>query len=122
MMIQNSRLIHKYHSRQVMLTKHNDNNNKGTYVRATVLGAFLFCAVFFISTMFSFFFDQDVHAASSQPQMYSYVEVESGDTLWSIASQYADQGQDIREYIHQIKGINHLKNSHLQVGQKLLLP
>ncbi len=55
MMIQNSRLIHNYHSRQVMLTKHNDNN-KGTYVHAAVLGALLFCAVFFISTMFSFFF------------------------------------------------------------------
>lgn len=122
MMIQNSQLIHNCNSRQVMLKKHNDDKNKRTYVSAVILGALLFCAVLFISTIFSFFFDQDVHAASSQPQVHAYVEVESGDTLWSIASQNADQGQDIREYVHQIKGINDLKNSNLQLGQKLLLP
>lgn len=118
-MIQNSQLVHNF--RQVMLEKHNDSN-KRTYVRVPILVALLLCTVFFISTIFSLFFDQDVHAASSQPQVHTYVEVESGDTLWSIASQYADQGQDIREYVHKIKGINDLKNSNLQVGQKLLLP
>lgn len=60
MMIQNSRLIHNYHSRQVMLTKHNDNN-KGTYVHAAVLGALLFfvqcslslrCSASFLTKMF----------------------------------------------------------------------
>lgn len=46
----------------------------------------------------------------SAPQMsepatieYETVRVESGDTLWSICSEYCPDGMDIREYIYKVE-------------------
>jgi LysM repeat protein len=47
--------------------------------------------------------------------------VQSGDTLWSVAQRIAPDN-DPRAVIAQIRRINHLKGSGLQVGQQLLLP
>lgn len=120
-MIQNTQLIHHFNSRHDMQMNHN-NKHKKTYARAMVLGALLFCTVIFAALLATLIFDQDVHAASSQVQVHAYVEVQSGDTLWGIASQHANDGQDLREYVHRLKAMNGLTNSNLQLGQKLLLP
>ncbi|WP_461480211.1 LysM peptidoglycan-binding domain-containing protein [Paenibacillus sp. PvR052] len=87
-----------------------------------VLGALLLFTVFFAAVLATLIFDQDAHAATSQVLVHTYVEVQSGDTLWGIASQHAGDGQDVREYVHQLKAINGLKNVNIQLGQKLLLP
>jgi len=50
------------------------------------------------------------------------VVVYSGDTLWSIAKQYAPKGTDVRMYISQIEKLNGLKTVQLQEGQTLRLP
>ena len=34
--------------------------------------------------------------------------VQSGDTLWSIATTYKEPGQDIREYIYDIQVLNNI--------------
>lgn len=47
--------------------------------------------------------------------------VQSGQTLWSVAQRIAPKS-DPREVIAQIRRINHLSGSSLQVGQQLLLP
>lgn len=55
------------------------------------------------------------------------IYVEDGETLWSIAkyqmnnNKYYD-GKDIRYIIEDIKDKNNLKNSDLQIGQKLEIP
>ena len=48
--------------------------------------------------------------------------VESGDTLWSIASLYASPGSDIRATIHDISTLSGLESSLIHPGQKLLIP
>ena len=48
--------------------------------------------------------------------------VESGDTLWSIASLYAPAGSDIRATIHGIRTLSELESSLIHPGQKLLIP
>ncbi|WP_135551083.1 LysM peptidoglycan-binding domain-containing protein [Paenibacillus cymbidii] len=48
--------------------------------------------------------------------------VTSGDTLWTIASDFAPSGTDVRLYIHKLQKRNHLNSSQLQVGQVLVLP
>lgn len=48
--------------------------------------------------------------------------VESGDTLWSIASLYAPPGSDIRATIHDISTLSGLESSLIYPGQKLLIP
>lgn len=51
------------------------------------------------------------------------VEVQQGDTLWTIAASHADRDQDIRAYIQEICRLNHLRSGgNLTAGQKLRIP
>lgn len=45
--------------------------------------------------------------------------VRGGDTLWDIATEYAPEGADIREYIYNLKKQNGLKNSNICPGMVL---
>ena len=51
----------------------------------------------------------------------SSVVVESGDTLWSIATSVAD-GEDIRVVVDRIQALNGLEGAELAPGQVLQLP
>jgi nucleoid-associated protein YgaU len=51
----------------------------------------------------------------------SSVVVESGDTLWSIASSVAGSG-DVRATVHQIRELNGLTSADIAPGQVLELP
>ncbi|MCH3955003.1 MAG: LysM peptidoglycan-binding domain-containing protein [Eubacterium sp.] len=54
---------------------------------------------------------------------YQTIEVQHGDTLWSIASSHAQNNQDIRTCVNQILNINHMKSAgDLKAGQKLRVP
>ena len=56
-------------------------------------------------------------------EMYETIIIEKDDTLWDIAAQKVDSSVDIRQYIHQIKKINHINDSgYLSPGQTLKLP
>lgn len=48
--------------------------------------------------------------------------VASGDTLWEIASDYVDDGDDVREVVSAIKERSGITSSSLQVGQVLQVP
>lgn len=50
---------------------------------------------------------------------YQKVTVASGDTLWHIASRFAEPGDDIHEVIFNICQWNDLKSKTLQPGQVL---
>jgi nucleoid-associated protein YgaU len=51
----------------------------------------------------------------------STVTVESGDTLWSVASSVAGD-RDVRQVVDEIQRLNHLDGVDLQAGQVLQLP
>jgi nucleoid-associated protein YgaU len=51
----------------------------------------------------------------------SSVVVQSGDTLWSIASSL-DRGGDVRTLVDEIQELNGLRDADLMPGQILLLP
>lgn len=58
---------------------------------------------------------------------YKEVSVCSGDTLWSIAKYEKNnngyfENKDIRDIIAEIKNVNDLKDSSLNVGDKLNIP
>jgi LysM repeat protein len=50
------------------------------------------------------------------------VDVIKGDTLWSIANEYAPAKVSVSSYVRKIMKLNGLKNSAIQEGQLLLLP
>lgn len=54
----------------------------------------------------------------------NYTEAEytirAGDTLWSIAEENANECQDLREYVYQLKQANNI-DSTLEVGQNIII-
>ena len=65
-------------------------------------------------------------AATTTPTESAFTEytVQSGDNLYSIATQYAPAGTDVTSYVRAIIAQNGLSGTDaiLNVGQKLLLP
>lgn len=60
------------------------------------------------------------HDAGTPPAV-RYVQVTTGDTLYSIAGDYAEPGQ-IREMVQQIEDLNSLSGATIHPGQRLAVP
>lgn len=70
-----------------------------------------------------------IHSTSLSYKDIEYREmyVSRGDTLWAIAKSEQEnneyyKGKDIREIIFDIKKINNLSSSDLNINQKILIP
>lgn len=65
------------------------------------------------------------HGISGTENNYTYyrsIEIQPGDTLWSIAETYLpDNCSSIPEYIRMIKDINCLESDKIQSGQHLII-
>lgn len=66
----------------------------------------------------------DAHGNSQEePVDYRYyksIQVNSGDTLWSIAGEYMDEdSESITEYVELLKDINRLDSSEIHEGRYL---
>ena len=55
------------------------------------------------------------------PEPTRIVQVGSGDTLWGISSELADDG-DVRSMMERIERLNALDGPTLQAGQRLVVP
>lgn len=54
---------------------------------------------------------------------YQPLRIQSGDTLWKIASQYAPEHKDIREVVYEIQSYNHLVDAGaLRPGMVIHIP
>lgn len=54
---------------------------------------------------------------------YTSIQIEQGDTLWSIASDYMSPEYDsIQEYIAEVKELNQLGPDDIHSGQYLTIP
>lgn len=85
---------------------------------------FLFVAtitILLIFGMVSFWGNGTTEAASMNT--YVQVEVSADDTLWSIASAYADDSKDVRSFINEIREINDIDaDESIYVGELLFIP
>ena len=60
--------------------------------------------------------------ASNEMNTYKYytsIEVQKGDTLWTIAEQYADDDADYASYIEEVKEMNQLTSDTIHAGEYL---
>lgn len=55
---------------------------------------------------------------------YANIQIQKGDTLWEIADEYMDDGhyESRQEYILEVMRMNHMTDSHLTAGEKLIVP
>ncbi|WNR42278.1 LysM peptidoglycan-binding domain-containing protein [Paenibacillus roseipurpureus] len=59
---------------------------------------------------------------SSKASSVEKIVIQSGDTLWEVASSHKKDGESVRSYIEKLKSVNHLSSSALKEGQVLVLP
>lgn len=102
-----------YRRRQVMYQK---------IVLTIVTTCIIICGVLLGSSMIS----AGRSKASEQPENFKYytsIQIENGDTLWSIANEYiSDEYESIQEYIDEVKCINQLGPDDIHAGQYLTVP
>ncbi|MFC5999003.1 LysM peptidoglycan-binding domain-containing protein [Quadrisphaera sp. GCM10027208] len=65
---------------------------------------------------------QALAGPDAAPPPMDTVVVLPGDTLWGIASGVAAPGEDVRDVIVEIRTLNGLSTSAVNVGQELLVP
>ena len=92
--------------------------NKRKFARSMgiTLGLLILLIILFMKTSFS-------HTEIS----YKKIEIVSGDNLWGIAKEEKQnnsyfEDKELRDIMDEIKFINHLSNSSLNIGDQLLIP
>lgn len=48
--------------------------------------------------------------------------VERGDSLWGLVSEHYSDDCNIRKIISKVKKINNIEGSHLQIGERIIIP
>jgi len=81
---------------------------------------FMFLTVLLISII-AFTSILTLNAYSKDMPQFDYVSVKQGDTLWSIAEDYA-VSKDIRQVIYDISKINNIHNSPIHIGDIIKIP
>lgn len=100
---------------QVMTRKRYRVKNKVRFAAFIVISLLLLCAIANTALGFN-------DAAALTEQTYFQVQVEPGDTLWSIADEYMPDDMDPREAVHLIIDANDIDGSQIYVGQELDVP
>jgi hypothetical protein len=64
---------------------------------------------------------------SEHPMDYKYyanIEIQDGDTLWTIADTYMDSTHYLRrnDYMNEVMNLNHMTSDRLIAGQKIIVP
>ena len=62
------------------------------------------------------------NAEGTTRHSYETITIQYGDTLWSIAEEYAPENEDIRDYIYEICDKNGIKAGEIMQGQDILIP
>ncbi|WEK55814.1 MAG: LysM peptidoglycan-binding domain-containing protein [Candidatus Cohnella colombiensis] len=84
------------------------------------------CMMFAFLILFSGFTLVRTYASSSEVIPASIdevvISVDSGDTLWGLASIYKKSSMDTREAVHTLMKRNGLTSSQLSSGQSIIVP
>lgn len=102
-----------------MTTKSLDPRRKPSILSIIILSTFLLIIVLLIRQAYS---SCVAEADVSVPRRYISIQVEEGDTLWSIAIAHKSQATDISHYIQEIQALNDMTNEDLIASQYLVIP
>ena len=82
---------------------------------------FIIISLLIIIGSITMFFRPIYVAGSTEPE-FDTIKVKHGDTLWSIASIYADENTDMRMFIYDISKLNGITGNEIIPGQELKIP
>lgn len=88
--------------------------------------AVLFCSIIAVVMICSIMFgtiNTQAAPAETTNKYYTSIQIESGDTLWAIASEYiSDEYADMNEYMEEVCAINHISEDEIHAGQYIVVP
>ena len=91
--------------------------------RIAFLSVVLICALLLIGISIKSVSNSSDTTSGIGEKFYTSIEVSKGDTLWSIADDYAVRGYaDKRAYVDEISKLNHLKSETIHAGEHLVIP
>ena len=64
----------------------------------------------------------DVEASTIKEKQFTSIQVQPGDTLWSLAEEYGEPYKDYSVFIDEVKSINQLHGDHITAGGYLFIP
>lgn len=82
---------------------------------------FVAAAIILITVSANFILGLSTASSLTVPQ-YTEVTVDPGDTLWSIASEYIGDSQDVRKSVYEISSLNDISASELYPGMTIMVP
>ena len=95
--------------------KRNNNRKKLIGICLLFILVFAFCTLCFGGVSAS-------AGEEARTAYYKTVTVEPGDSLWSLARDYAPAYSDLQEYVEQLKSINRIRQGDLiRSGQQLII-
>lgn len=87
-------------------------NKKRFTTTITTLAMIIFLIIILINT---------VTNKPKYTEKYKTIYISEHETLWSIAEEYKKPGQDIREYIYEIRKLNNMESAAIYEGQELTI-
>lgn len=87
-----------------------------------ILAAFICTAVFLVRSCV-IVANAGTEDTTSDYKYYTSIEIQHGDSLWSIAETYvSDEYDSIQDYIDEIKEINHIDGDTITQGSYICIP
>ena len=85
---------------------------------------FSFCLLAALSISLGVSVKAEGHADPDVSYKYfKSIQVEAGDTLWSIAQEYcSEEYPSLNNYMKELVSMNHLDNEYIQAGQFITVP
>lgn len=102
--------------------RRNRREEKRTVIFVCVL---TLCLVFLLGLTFGSILSKAKETTRTNGQKhYANIEIQPGDTLWSLADEYLDENYESKEaYIEEVLKINSLTSQdHIVSGQYLVMP
>ena len=85
---------------------------------------FLLLATMFIITLGSVVFGSTFSSAKNDEEVetfYTSIEIEKGESLWSIAKEYKPEDSSTQDYIYELMDLNNLTSDRIHEGQHLVV-
>lgn len=95
-------------------------NHRGIFA-VTVIAILIFLLGFFLGK--NNMNEVEARDYRQSQKYYTSIEIEKGDTLWSIAEEYMTEEYESRnDYIDEVRQMNHITGSEIQYGRTILVP
>ncbi len=100
-----------------------NSKKKAARIRKRIGMFVVTAALFFALGLFAASLRTDASAEYASSKVYTSITVEPGESLWTIAAEYAGfEYSDTRDYVSEVMKLNNLSSDEIHSGEHLIIP